>query len=65
MSKFTTFLPPELADIGLMAFPDPSFAEGLVDAPLRLPPERVVDPRTRRPANDSTRSEALELPALL
>ena len=45
MSEFASFLPPELADIGLVAFADPSFAERLVDALLRLPPERVVDAR--------------------
>ena len=63
MSEFATFLPQELADIGLVAFADPSFAERLVDTLLRLPPERVVDARPRTPANDSTRSEAFELPA--
>ena len=47
MSEFATFLPQELADIGLVAFADPTFAERLVDTLLRLPPERVVDARPR------------------
>lgn len=37
MSESTSFLPPELADIGLMAFADPTFAQRLVDALRRLP----------------------------
>jgi hypothetical protein len=64
MSEFATFLPQELADIGLVAFADPTFAERLVDTLLRLP-ERDVDARPRTPASDSTRSEVLELPALV
>ena len=37
MPEFTTFLPPELADIGLMALADPSLAERLVEALRGLP----------------------------
>ena len=32
MSEFTTSLPPELADLGLMALADPGLAERLVEA---------------------------------
>jgi hypothetical protein len=38
MSESTCFLPPEFADMGLMALADPSFAERLVEALRRLPP---------------------------
>jgi hypothetical protein len=65
MSEFTDFLPPELADIGLMAFADPGFAERLVEALRCLPPERAVDARTPDMlGNDSVGSEALALSAL-
>jgi hypothetical protein len=37
MPEFTTFLPPELADIGLMALADPSLAERLIEALRGLP----------------------------
>jgi hypothetical protein len=37
MSESTCFLPPELADMGLMALADPTFAQRLIDALRRLP----------------------------
>jgi hypothetical protein len=35
MSETTNFLPAELAELGLMAYADPSFAERMVEALLR------------------------------
>jgi hypothetical protein len=60
MSEFTGILPPELADLGLMALADPGFAERLVESLRRLPRAAAVDERPRSaPALD----EALELAA--
>ena len=42
MSEFATFLPQELAEIGLVAFSDPAFAERLIDALRRLPDQLAV-----------------------
>jgi hypothetical protein len=65
MSEFTAFLPPELADIGLMALADPGFAERLVEALQRLPPQSAVAARPATAPAGSEESGALELPALL
>lgn len=62
MSEFISFLPPEFADIGLMALADPGFAERLVESLRRLPSESVVDARPPAvPACDAAESEALAL----
>jgi hypothetical protein len=44
MSESTRFLPPEFADMGLMALADPAFAERLVEALRRLPPVPAHEP---------------------
>jgi hypothetical protein len=63
MSEFATFLPEELAEIGLMAFADPNLAERLVAALRRLPPAGNVG-SCPVPASDAPQSGALELAAL-
>lgn len=59
MSEFTTFLPQELAELGLMAFADPSLADRLADALRGLPAGQLVDAPPPAPS-----SLALELCAL-
>jgi hypothetical protein len=44
MSEFTISLPPELADIGLMALADPGLAERLVEALREQPADGPADP---------------------
>jgi hypothetical protein len=58
MSEFTGILPPELADLGLMALADPAFAERLVESLRRLPPAAGVD---ERPGGAAAMTEVLEL----
>jgi len=60
MSEFTGILPPELADLGLMALADPGFAERLVESLRRLPPAAAVD---ELPGSAPALDEALELAA--
>lgn len=60
MSEFAGILPPELADLGLMALADPGFAERLVESLRRLPPAPAVD---ERPCSTLAMNEALELAA--
>jgi hypothetical protein len=65
MSEFISFLPRELADIGLMAYADPDFAERLVEALRRLPNSHGVDRQIPdRPANGAQTSDALQMPAI-
>jgi hypothetical protein len=54
MSESTSFLPPELADLGLMALADPAFAERLVEALRGLPPlpTRATGADVESPAAD-------------
>jgi len=44
MSETTTFLPAELAEMGLMALADPTFAERMVEALLRRSPSEQAKP---------------------
>jgi hypothetical protein len=60
MSEFATFLPEELAEIGLMAFADPNLAERLVAA-LRCLPPAGADASSAAPASVASGSEAVEL----
>jgi hypothetical protein len=60
LSEFTGFLPPELADLGLMALADPGFAERLVESLRRLPPAAAVD---EGPGGAPAMNEVLELAA--
>ena len=60
MTESTIFLSAELAEMGLMTFADPGFAERLVEALRRLP-ERTVDARPRdTPVTGSVASVAPE-----
>jgi hypothetical protein len=63
MSEFATFLPEELAEIGLMAFADPNLAERLVAALRWLPPAGTVG-SCPAPARDVPQSGPPELAAL-
>jgi hypothetical protein len=44
MSETTAFLPAELAELGLMALADPTFAERMVEALLQRSPSEQVQP---------------------
>jgi hypothetical protein len=63
MSEFATFLPEELAEIGLMAFADPNLAERLVAALRCLPPAATVG-SCPGPASDDAEGGSLELAVL-
>jgi hypothetical protein len=64
MSEFATFLPEELAEIGLMAFADPNLAERLVAALRSLPPAGTGESHPA-PASDVPGDGALALCALV
>jgi hypothetical protein len=64
MSEFATFLPEELAEIGLMAFADPNLAERLVAALRCLPPAGANESHPA-PASEGVGSSAPELCALV
>jgi hypothetical protein len=68
MSETTNFLPAELAELGLMAYADPTFAERMVEALLRRPPlEQGADaraPNTRAEGTAGGEAPEMSVPAL-
>jgi len=57
MTEFTSFLPAELTEIGLLAAADPHFAERLLEALRRLPAEPAGEPAAAK----APREDALSL----
>jgi hypothetical protein len=67
-SETTTFLPAELAELGLMAYADPTFAERMVEALLRRASvEQATDaraPNTRAEGSACGEAADISVPAL-